>query len=54
MKERIESISLSPDAVMKVTLNLLAVETKISLLSEALEFANARVAADAQGWGKWW
>jgi hypothetical protein len=39
---------------MKVTLNLLAVETKISLLSEALEFANARVAAGSQGWGKWW
>ena len=51
VKEGIESISLSPDAVMKVTLNLLAVETKISLLSEALAFANARVAGDAQAPG---
>ena len=32
MKEGIESISLSPDAVMKVTLNLLDVETRLSLL----------------------
>jgi pyruvate,water dikinase len=51
VKEGIESISLSPDAVMKVTLNLLAVETKISLLSEALAFANALVVGDTQAPG---
>ncbi len=33
VKEGIESISLSPDAVMKVTLNLLAVENRLSLLN---------------------
>jgi hypothetical protein len=48
VKEGIESISLSPDAVMKVTLHLLAVETKMSLLSEALKIANARVVGDVQ------
>jgi pyruvate,water dikinase len=54
VKEGIESISLSPDAVMKVTLNLLDVESKMRLLSEALEIANSRGAATIQASGKWW
>jgi pyruvate,water dikinase len=42
VKEGIESISLTPDAVMKVTLNVLDVENKMSLLSQALQTENAR------------
>jgi pyruvate,water dikinase len=42
VKEGIESISLTPDAVMKVTLKVLDVENKMSLLSQALQTENAR------------
>jgi len=36
VKEGIESVSISPDAVMKVTLNLLAVESKMNLIPSRL------------------
>jgi pyruvate,water dikinase len=52
VKEGIESLSLSPDAVMKVTLHLLDVENKMSLLSEALKIANARGVGTIQASGK--
>lgn len=42
VKEGIESISLTPDAVMKVTLNLLDVEKKMGLLTEAVQTTDAR------------
>jgi pyruvate,water dikinase len=48
VKEGIDSVSITPDAVMKVTLNLLNVENKMSLLSEALQIANARGAGTIQ------
>ena len=48
VKEGIDSVSITPDAVMKVTLNLLNVENKMSLLSEALQIANARAAGAIQ------
>jgi pyruvate,water dikinase len=52
VKEGIESISLTPDAVMKVTLQLLDIETKMSLLSEALQIAEARGIGDDSSLGQ--
>jgi pyruvate,water dikinase len=42
VREGIESISLTPDAVMKVTLNLLDVEKKMGLLTEAMQITDVR------------